>query len=368
MQLGVADAGPGAATGGNGGLFVWWNDCSGLPGCDTEHDSYIPETPGVVYRMWPLVVLSKLNDLTTPSQPTPLDPESLNAQGSDLTKPIVIIQGITLFNDSLVQTTTVGAEIAPPPITYPDFAGKTNLVDHVSVLLRPSTLCMDPRAPDQGGVLVVPGTVTNGAVTGPYPPLYVSDGLSDTANGTGATVSGAWLSSNQLKTLVNHTAAGSANGLVGGCLPTGRYAVNVVYPTGQAWTTPNETGSCSAAEGNTLFTGSGTSTQIPSAFPDPLTNGCSAISPRPVLYSQGTRAVIEITPASNPANCTTYSATGRAPVDPTGKPTPNGVPFACTGLCSDPSLDPTAALPCSQCLDATLDPTTSPPCTTKKKK
>jgi hypothetical protein len=35
-----------------------------------------------------------------------------------------------------------------------------------------------------------------------------------------------------------------------GCLPTGRYGINVVYPTGQAWTVPNEAGSCAATEGD----------------------------------------------------------------------------------------------------------------------
>jgi hypothetical protein len=139
----------------------------------------------------------------------------------------------------------------------------------------------------------------------------------------------------QLATLVNHNLAGATNGLIGGCLPTGRYQVNLVYPTGQAWTTPNETGSCAASEGNTLFTGAGTSTQLPPTFPDPLANGCSGVSPRPVLYSQGTRAVIEITPTTNPNNC---KAGG--PVAP--------VPFACTSLCSDPSLDPTTTPPCSK--------------------
>src|SRR5690606_39520792 len=29
-----------------------------------------------------------------------------------------------------------------------------------------------------------------------------------------------------------------------GCLPMGRYAISLVYPTGQAWTVPNESGGC----------------------------------------------------------------------------------------------------------------------------
>jgi hypothetical protein len=70
------------------------------------------------------------------------------------------------------------------------------------------------------------------------------------------------------------------------CLPTGRYAINVVYPDGQAWTVPNESGACTAAEGASDYT-----------------NLSCTLQPRPILYSQGTRAVVEITPATNPANC-----------------------------------------------------------------
>jgi hypothetical protein len=143
---------------------------------------------------------------------------------------------------------------------------------------------------------------------------------------------------------------------MGGCLPTGRYQINIVYPTGQAWTTPNETGSCAAAEGTTLFTGSGTSTTAKPGFLDPNPNGCSGVSPRPTLYSQGTRAVIEITPAQNPNNCKSPHPTdGSIPM----------TPFACTSLCSDPSLDPTTSpTPCTACVNPLMSPTGTPPCTT----
>ena len=365
MQLGLSNPAPGAAPGGNGGIYTWWNACDGLPGCNSGLDDWIPEAPSLVYRMWPLIVLAKLVDLPggpNPSQPNPNDPEAITAQGSDLTQPIVIIQGITLNGDSFLGTTVEGPVLAnpavPTPLSYPDYASKTNLQDHVTVLVRPSTLCMDPRAPDHGGVLVTPGNIVGGSVNGPYAPLDTQEGAT-----SGAVISSANLSNPQLATLVNHNAAGSTNGLVTGCLPTGRYQINIVYPTGQAWTTPNETGSCAAAEGNTLFTGSGAS----GSFTDPLVNGCSLVNgPRPVLYSQGTRAVVEITPATNPANCTTYAG-GVVPKDTNGNPTPNGIPFACYGLCSDPSLDPTAinakGIPCSACLDPRYSPTGSPPCT-----
>jgi hypothetical protein len=67
----------------------------------------------------------------------------------------------------------------------------------------------------------------------------------------------------------------------------GRYAINVVYPDAQAWTVPNEAGGCSAAEGPTNYGALTCATQ-----------------PRPILYSQGTRAVVEVVPASDPNACT----------------------------------------------------------------
>jgi hypothetical protein len=258
----------------------------------------------------------------------------LDAQGADLQKPVVIVQGITLFQDSLVNTSLLAGALAgaAPPLTYPDYAGGTNLEDHVSVLVRPSALCLDPRAPDQGGVLVTTGAVAaDGAVHGSYPPADTKD------PSPGVVIDSSALSNPQLSKLVNRKAAGTTNGLVGGCLPTGRYQINLVYPTGQAWTTPNETGSCAPAEGSALFAASGF---------DP--GSCSA-KPRPVLYSQGTRAVVEITPSTS-GNCAAGAAV--APV-----------PFACTSLCPDARLDPTASTPCSVCLDPTLDPASSPPCT-----
>jgi hypothetical protein len=358
MQL-SANPTAGAAPGGNGGIFVWWNACDGLPGCNSSTDDWIPEGPGLVYRMWPLVVLSKLDDLTVSAQPDPNDPESINAQGADLTKPIVIIQGITLLGDAFVTTTIEGQALAGSalPLPYPD---PTNLAtDHVSVLLRPSVLCLDPRAPDYGGVNVTAGKVdpASGNLLGPFPPSDVDDGSQATPPAKGVIVASANLSANQLSKLVNHKAAGTVNGLMGGCLPTGRYAINVVYPTGQAWTTPNETGSCAAAEGSTLFSGSGTPSSSPGAgqFLDPLVTGCSQVflsgatsgplGARPVLYSQGTRAVVEITPTANLGNCATYAPNGQAPKDESGNLTPNGAPFACTGLCADPTKDPTSLSP-----------------------
>ncbi len=111
MQLGLPNAAPGAAPGGNGGIYVWWNgthtqeDCNGLANCTPALLDTIPES-NEVYRMWPMVVLAKLQDLpvnqqgaTIGNQPNPNDPNGLVAQGTDLSQPVVIIQGITLLGD-----------------------------------------------------------------------------------------------------------------------------------------------------------------------------------------------------------------------------------------------------------------------------
>jgi hypothetical protein len=137
------------------------------------------------------------------------------------------------------------------------------------VLLRPSVICFDtlfdPNNPDKRGTLVTP---------------YLTGTTADLPNGTPnqplVNVS-ALLSNPSLATLVGNVKQG--------CLPAGRYAINVVYPDGQAWTVPNEAGSCAgpnSAEGATDF-GALTCT----------------VKPRPLLYSQGNRAVIEITPTAS---------------------------------------------------------------------
>ena len=102
-----------------------------------------------------------------------------------------------------------------------------------------------------------------------------------------------------------------------GCLPKGRYAINVVYPDGQAWTVPNESGACSGSEGSTNY------------LAQPLT--CT-LKPRPVLYSQGNRAVVEIVGPTDPTNCQTPgpgpSTTISADVIKAGTPAP-AVPSVC---------------------------------------
>ena len=74
-----------------------------------------------------------------------------------------------------------------------------------------------------------------------------------------------------------------------GCLPKGRYAITLVYPTGQAWTVPNEMGGCARSEG--------------AVVPGRTALSSCVLKPRPVLLSQGARAVLEIVGPQDQATC-----------------------------------------------------------------
>ncbi len=232
---------------GNGGLLVFAKGTS------------LPENPSVP-DLWPQVAFVKLAD-------DPLrrnDPQSLVIQGtpeeSTVTGkppgPVVVIQGITLLDDSLAKT------IVGPVPTLPTSAA---LRDHVTVLVKPAALCFDPRRIDVGALLVTPH------FTGP------SADMTETGE----------------KPLFDRTALAKlpiVRDIQQGCLPKGRYAMTLVYPTGQAWTVPNEIGGCAPSEGTIV--------------PDGDISACSA-KPRHVLLSQGARAVLEIVDAKpeNQSTC-----------------------------------------------------------------
>ncbi|MGH7330687.1 MAG: hypothetical protein ACREJX_20240, partial [Polyangiaceae bacterium] len=140
----------------------------------------------------------------------------------------------------------------------------------LTTLIRTSVICFDPRHIDQGGVLVTPHlTGPSADPTEVVPP----DG----------------------KPLFDANAILAAEAKLirkvdVGCLPTGRYEINLVYSTGQAWTVPNEAGSCSADEGAPGPAPTGGTAPPPDGL-----QGCSH-QPRAVMPSQGTRAVLEIVP------------------------------------------------------------------------
>jgi hypothetical protein len=235
----------------------------------------IPEGNGVP-QLWPLVVLTKLVDDPTHT----VDPSSLTQQGSEtatLNSPVVVLQGITLLGDSLYDTIQAAGSSSSSmfdpsgrPVVFPQ--------GHLTVLLRPNVICFDGlydnSRPDKRGTLVTP---------------YLLGLSADQPTGTPATaiVSASVLTNPSIAALVNPPA-------VTACLPVGRYAINVVYPDGQAWTVPNESGSCTGREGTTDYTS--------------LTNPTCTIEHRSVLRSQGTRAVVEITKTTDPNHCTGYQA------------------------------------------------------------
>ena len=231
-------------------LFTWTDGTS------------IPEN-ALISNLLPQVVFSKLID-----DPT----HTLDLQGTTQqvppTGPIVVLLGITLGpTDSLLDL--VGYSVKAPG---PDAA-----TDHVTALVRPVAVCVDPTHPDLGATLVAPffkGTSAD-------PNTMGQQDLFDPAAVVAALT----------------PIFGTINPPVQGCLPPGRYAPNLIYPTGQAWTVPNESGSCAAGEGALQFS---------QGAPTGALCAGDAASSRPVLFSQGPRAVLEITKTPGSATCAQF--------------------------------------------------------------
>jgi hypothetical protein len=122
--------------------------------------------------------------------------------------PVVLMQAITL-RDNLISTVFTAPDLAVPG-------------PEAILALRPAAICLDPRLPDQEGVLVLTHP-TDGAgnplIADPTPVV--------------AALSAQF---------------GRPMRVEIGCLPQGRYAVNILYETGQAWTIPNEAGVCGEGE------------------------------------------------------------------------------------------------------------------------
>ncbi|MDP9151106.1 MAG: hypothetical protein M3O36_14345 [Myxococcota bacterium] len=269
MQIAALGQGPQAAAAG----FSVGGEAALDPETGAPTPRLIPE--GRLPALWPMVVLTKL--MSDPTHQS--DPASLVAQGSPA-EPVVVLQAITLLGsrdpsraDSLLETSLSAGSLL-------DAAGRPNTADqdHLTVLLRPMALCFaaqpNPLDADPRGTLVTPH------LTGTAADVDCTSGACLPSGGTDQPLAPAsLLDSPPLASLVKGT-------VVQGCLPAGRYAINVVYPGGQTWTVPNEAGACSGSEGGTDYAR--------------LT--CS-IKPRPVLYSQGNRAVVEIVPSRDPAYC-----------------------------------------------------------------
>ena len=193
------------------------------------------ESLAKIADLYPGVVLAKLQED---------DEGNLIAPGVPQTDPIVIIQGFTLRNNSM-KATSEGGLIGGPfcsqkaPDGVPEFCGDLaaadplhrpgafELVDDFTALLRPAALCVKPElSPELKGTLVIP------YATDPNP------------NNPGASVI------NPPRLI--ETQAARVESVDYGCLPAGYYSINVVQPTGQAWSLPNLMGECSYTPGGKL--------------------------------------------------------------------------------------------------------------------
>jgi hypothetical protein len=197
--------------------------------------------------LWPQVTLVKLAD----DPERRVDRQSLVVQGTPEETlvtgkppgPLVVIQGITLFDDSLDRTMSGAAPASPTT---------SALRDHVTALIRPAALCFQAGRVDLGALLVTPHLTSQSADGAGERPIFDDKGASQSP----------------------------VREIRRGCLPMGRYAITLAYPTGQSWTVPNEAGGCSSSEGSVIL-----GARV----------GSCTLKPRTVLLSQGSRGVVEIT-------------------------------------------------------------------------
>jgi hypothetical protein len=194
-------------------------------------DNEALESLAFIADLYPGVVLAKLQED---------DEGNLIAPGIPQTDPIVIIQGFTLRGNSM-KATSESALIGGPFCSEPTPAcgdvgaknplhkpGGFELVDDFTAMIRPAALCVKPElSPELKGTLVLPYELD------PNP-----DNTSD-------------------KKLINpkrilETQAARVADVDYGCIPAGYYSINVVQPTGQAWSLPNLMGTCSYTPGGKL--------------------------------------------------------------------------------------------------------------------
>ncbi|WP_437775386.1 hypothetical protein [Sorangium sp. So ce1097] len=194
---------------------------------EIDGDDHVPDS-ALIPALFPMSVFSKLDG-----------EDELASQAA----PAVLLQGLTIYED-LVTTATLGAQ----PLDEPK--------ESAIVGVRPAALCMHPTDPARGGVLVISRAQD-------------SEGNDIISEEDVAEVEAAL--SRQF---------GRAITIAYGCLPEGRYALSLVYGTGQAWTVPNEAGVCAPSE--------------PATSPEI----CGA---RPRLASQD--VVLRVGPPGDPAYC-----------------------------------------------------------------
>jgi hypothetical protein len=202
------------------------------------HDNDALETLAYIAEVYPLVVLAKMQE---GANGLPVDPPTPQID------PVVVIQAITLRNDKLGNGTMKATSESPitcggltHQVPDPDPAnpgGKicvpdtsmalesksgVELQDNFTALIRPATLCVRPDAANANpkGVLVAPFAKD-------FNPVSIGG-------------------ENVGKDHLMKAQAAKLSDIQFGCLPPGYYSVNIVYPAGQAWGIPNNTGYCTS--------------------------------------------------------------------------------------------------------------------------
>lgn len=171
-----------------------------------DNKDSVPEST-LVPSLYPLAVFSKL-----------VKGQKLVSQ----TQPRVIIQGLTLYKSLLLTSTKLPT---PDPADPSKFVVFKSFEPEVLVALRPAAICVDPNDISKKGVLVLSHQKAKSGDVILADEDIVKQGL--------------------------QRQFGRPFDIAYGCLPEGTYAMNLVYPTGQAWTLPNEGGVCTHEEPQT---------------------------------------------------------------------------------------------------------------------
>lgn len=220
-------------------FFYQWQDVNG-DGILSIGDDHVPDSP-IIPSLLPVTIFSKLIEEGKPGA-TGYTPQSA---------PVVIMQGLTIYKDLL--------STALAPTSLQDFT------DELIIGLRPAVLCLDPLDRSKGAVLLV---------------TYPTDKMGNTI------LTAPLATKTALQKQFNREIF-----IEFGCLPEGKYAMNAVYGTGQAWSVPNEAGICGPSE-------------------IPTNTGCKCgengeCGSRPIIPSQS--PVLTIGPPDDPTYCETQA-------------------------------------------------------------
>jgi hypothetical protein len=190
-------------------LYMAVEDVNGDGKLDAE--DHVPESANVP-QLYPTSVFSKINAARLAKD------KRIETQA----RPRVIMQGVTLLKNLLLTATKLPPAMPDPMNPVAPFVSQET---EVTVAVRPAAICIDPLDTSKKGVFVLSRkTAADGT-----PIIADEEGLKQTLAAR----------------------FGRPFDIVYGCLPEGQYSMNLVYPTGQAWSVPNEAGVCATAEPQT---------------------------------------------------------------------------------------------------------------------